>query len=189
MRVLAVSDVNRANLRDFLVLNYDSLSQKLASRLGPSENAREILHETYLHLAKATPAEDIRSPGDYLFRIALNVAANRRRAEARRLTSSEVDALLDIADDSPDPCRVAEARSELRALESALGELPQRRRAIFVAAVVHKVPRKNIAKRYGVSVRTIDFEVRRALEHGARRLNEILAPTRFESGPPESSTD
>jgi RNA polymerase sigma-70 factor, ECF subfamily len=184
-----VSDVNRANLRDLLVLNYDSLNQKLASRLGSSENAREALHDAYLHLEKATPAESIRNPLAYLFRIALNLAADRRRGEARRLTSSEVDVLLDIADEAPDAYRATAARSELRVLNRALKELPERRRSIFIAALIHKIPRKTIAKYYGVTVRTVDFEVQRALEFGARRLNEVLGQSGFESDPSESSID
>jgi RNA polymerase sigma-70 factor, ECF subfamily len=184
-----VSDVNQANLRDLLVLNYESLTQKLTSRLGSSDSAREALQDTYLRLEKAAPPTQIRSPQNYLFRIALNVAADRRRSEARRLKESEIDALMDIADEAPDQSRVVEARSELRVLGRALDELPQRRRSIFVAALVHEIPRRTIAKYYGVTVRTIDFEIQRALEHGARRLKENLEPLGFDSFRPESSKD
>lgn len=184
-----MSDVNQANLRDLLVLNYESLTQKLASRLGSSDSAREALQDTYVRLEKAVPPTQIRSPQNYLFRIALNVAADRRRSEARRLKESEIDALMDIADETPDQSRVVEARSELRVLRSALQELPQRRRSIFIAALVHEIPRRTIAKYYGVTVRTIDFEIQRALEYGARRLNENLEPKRFDSFRPESSKD
>lgn len=184
-----MSDVNQANLRDLLVLNYESLTQKLTSRLGSSDSAREALQDTYLRLEKAVPPTQIRSPQNYLFRIALNIAADRRRSEARRLKETEIDALMDLPDEAPDQCRVLEARSELQVLERALQELPQRRRSIFVAALVHEIPRRTIAKYYGVTVRTIDFEIQRALEHGARRLNEILEPTGFDSFRSESSKD
>ncbi|WP_174263724.1 RNA polymerase sigma factor [Hyphomicrobium sp. CS1BSMeth3] len=183
-----VSEADRAALRELLVANYTSLSQRLARRLGSAESASEALQDAYLRLHKGPELGPIRSPKEYLFRIALNIATDRRRAEARKLTSGEVDALLNVADDAPDPERTAEAKSELRALEQALAELPERRRAIFVAALVENVPRRDLARRYNISVRTVDFEVQRALEHGLRRLQESR-DAGFGSAPPESSTE
>lgn len=182
-----MSEADRAALRDLLVTNYTSLSQRLARRLGSADSASEALQDTYLRLQKGPELGEIRSPTEYLFRIALNIAADRRRAEARKLTVGEVDAILNVADEAPDPARVAEARSELRALEQALAELPERRRTIFIAVLVEDVPRRELARRYGISVRTVDFEVQRALEHSMRRLQESR-DAGFESGPPESST-
>lgn len=177
-----MSNADRATLRHLLVTNYATLSQRLARRLGSSESANEALQDTYLRLEGVAELGTIRSPKDYLFRIALNIAADRRRAEMRKLTVSEVDALLDVADDAPDPAQVAEARSELAALEAALAELPARRRAIFKAVLLDDTPRKDLAKRFGVSVRTVDFEVQRALEHGMRRLKRNSGQA-FDSDP------
>jgi RNA polymerase sigma factor (sigma-70 family) len=182
-----VSDANRAALQNLLVANYTALSQRLARRLGSSDSADEALQDTYLRLERGPEISSVRSPKDYLFRIALNIAADQRRAQARKLTDGEVDALLNIADEAPDPARVVEARSELAALAQALEELPERRRAIFKAALLDSIPRRDIAKRFGVSVRTIDFEIQRALEHGQRRI-KLNFDQGFESGPPESST-
>lgn len=183
-----MSDADRATLRHLLVTNYTTLSQKLARRLGSSERANEALQDTYLKLEGAAELGPIQSPKDYLFRIALNIAADRRRAEARKLLSDEVDALLDIADDAPDPERIVEARSEIAALESALAELPERRRAIFKAVLLDNIPRRELAKRFGISVRTVDFEVQRALEHGMRRLNQNSGRG-FDSKSSESSNE
>ncbi len=165
-----VSDVYRAALQQSLVGNYANLNGRLARRLGSPDAAAEALQETYLRLETASILSAVSNPISYLFRIAVNIATDKRRAEARRLTTNEVDALLDIADEAPDPARVVEARSELLALERALQEMPERRRAIFKAVLIENIPRRDLAKRFGVSVRTIDIEVQRALEHGARCL-------------------
>jgi RNA polymerase sigma-70 factor (ECF subfamily) len=183
-----VSDADRAALRNLLVSNYVSLSQRLARRLGSAEVADDALQDTYLRLQKGPEIGPIRRPTDYLFRIALNIAADRRRADARKLTTTEVDELLQIADDAPDPERVAEARSELKALELALAELPERRRDIFKAVLLDNIPRRDIAKRFGISIRTVDFEIQRALEHGMRRLEQKL-DRGFGTDPSESSTE
>lgn len=183
-----MSDVDRRALRQALVVNYADLSRRLSRRLGSNDAANEALQETYLRLETASSLSAVRNPISYLFRIAINIAVDQRRAAARRLTVMEIDALLDFPDDTPDPARIVEARSELEALERVLAEMPDRRRAIFKAVLVEKVPRRDLAKRYNVSIRTIDIEVQRALEYGARRLQENVAHD-FRPAFPESSKD
>jgi RNA polymerase sigma-70 factor (ECF subfamily) len=129
----------------------------------------------------------VRSPQDYLFRIALNIATDRRRAEARRLSPAEIDSLFDIPDETPDAFRVVEARSELRALERAMAELPERRRLIFKAVLMHNTPRQELAKRFGITQRSVDLEVNRALAFGARHLRNLSQD--FDSDPSESSNN
>ncbi len=183
-----MSDAHRTALQQFLVINYGSLSRRLARRLGSPNAADEALQETYQRLEPASILSSARNLISYLFRIATNIAPHRRRSEARRLTAVEVDALLDTADDIPDLARVVEARSELLSLERALLDMPERRRTIFKAVLIEKTPRSELAKRFSVGAGTIDIEVQRALEHGARRLQENL-PAHCEFPPGESSTD
>jgi RNA polymerase sigma-70 factor (ECF subfamily) len=182
-----VADVDRAALRQLLVVNYESLSQRLSRRLGSSENAREALHDTYLRLEGAAEIGYVRSPQDYLFRIALNIATDRRRAEARRLSTAEIDSLFDLPDETPDAFRVVEARSELRALERAMAELPERRRLIFKAVLMDNTPRQELAQRFGITQRSVDLEVNRALAFGARHLRNLSQG--FDSNLSESSSN
>ena len=108
-----MADINRARLRGQLVENYEHLVRKLTRRLGSSDFAYEALHETFLRLERVDEVVPVRSPADYLFRIAINIAKDRRKAQNRRLGAAEIDALLEVCDDGPDPARVAEARSEI----------------------------------------------------------------------------
>lgn len=183
-----MSDADRTALQQLLVGNYDNLNQRLTRRLGSAEAADEALQETYLRLEKASLLAPVRRPVHYLYQIALNIAADRRRAETRRMTAAEIDVVLDLADEAPDPARVAEARSELRALQRVMDEMPERRRAIFRAVLLENVSRRVIAEKYGVSTRTVDIEVQRALEYGARRLQENFGAD-CEATSPESSTE
>ena len=104
----------------------------------------------------------------------MSVAATRKIAENRRLTISEVGAFLDFADDAPDPARIVEARSEIDALKRALQELPARRREILIAACMDEIPHQSIARRFGVTVRTIQSELKQAINHCALRLNRDI---------------
>jgi RNA polymerase sigma factor (sigma-70 family) len=167
-----VSDITWAMLRDLLVDRYDELRRRLARRLGSAELATETLHEAWLRLARAGSPGTVRSPESYLFRVALNVAFDRRQAEARKLSASDIETLRHLDDNELDPQRIAEARSEIRALRQALDELPSRCRAVFIAARVEGVPQGDIARQFGISTRMVERELQRAFEYFEVRLEK-----------------
>ncbi len=163
-------DSNRKALREALSADYEGLATRLARCLGSSDLAREALHETFLRVERVSEAVSVHSPADYLFRTAVNVAKNRRRGDARFLSASEIAAITDIADESPDPAAIVDARLELRALEKALTEMPARRRDVFVAAHFEQLSHDEIAARIGINVRTVEFDLQHAMEHLSARL-------------------
>ncbi len=174
-------DPGRAALLRALIDGYDELKRRLARRLGSTELAGEALQDTFLRLECGNDVGVIQSPRAYLFRTALNLATNRRVAESRRLTTSEIDALLEIPDDSPDPARIAESRSEMAALSRVLGQLSARQRDIVFATFVDELSVHEIARRHRISTRRIQVELREALLHCAGQLDRSLerrAPSR-----------
>jgi RNA polymerase sigma-70 factor (ECF subfamily) len=166
-----VGDV-RFTLRHFLAASYDELKRKLTRRLGSADTAAEALHETYLRLDGAAEIEQIRNPGGLLYRMALNVAMDGYRADARWLRRVELEALQHEGQDLLTPERFAAARSEITLLEAALAEMPARRRAIFMAALIEDLPFRVIAARFGVSVRLVEREVQRALGYAGERVDK-----------------
>jgi RNA polymerase sigma-70 factor (ECF subfamily) len=159
-----------SSLRTLLLAEYVDFDRRLTRRLGSPDLASEALNETYLRLEGMRELGPVRSPKAYLFRIALNIAADRRRAEKRRLTSDEVDALLDIPDDRPDAARVIEDRSEVNLLRHAIAELPERRRRVLTLSRIEGMPNREIAALLGVTVRTVETDLKQAVEHCADRL-------------------
>jgi RNA polymerase sigma factor (sigma-70 family) len=157
-------------LRGLLVSRYQDLRNRLRRKLGSEETADDVLHETWLRVHRMADPGPVQSPVAYLLRIASNVAEDRRVANGRLLDFVEVEELLHFADDSHDPARISESRSDVQALERALEELPRRRREIFIASRVDETPHRDIALRYGVSVRIVEREVKAALVHCAGRL-------------------
>jgi RNA polymerase sigma factor (sigma-70 family) len=178
----------RQSLRHLLVAGYADIRRRLARRLGSEDLASEVLHETYLRLDGGRAAATIHRPGDYIFRVALNVATDQKRASHRRLTYSEVEALYHFADASIDAEREIEARSELAALGRAFAALTPRQRAIMIEVRIDGTPHAELAKRFGVSERMIDKDLRRALEYCADQLERTLT-TRFGSRAPQSSKE
>lgn len=169
-----MTDTDRPRLRDVLVADYEQFFRRLSLRLRSPDSAAEALHETYLRVGEPEAGTAVQSPKDYIFRAAINIAKNRRKAESYRSTCGGLETVLDIADDAPDPARVVEARSEIEALKHALAELPPRRRAILNAISIDGLPPREVAERLNVSLRTVETDLQQALQHCAKRLKHKL---------------
>ena len=165
-----MSNKNRMALRDLLIADYGGLDRRLTRRFGSADFASDVLQETYLRLEEMNEVGPVRSPRAYLFRIAVNIANDRRRAENRRLTTDEVDSLLDIPDDRPDAVRQIESRSDVDLLRRAVAELPERRRRVLLLSRIEDMPHREIAGLLGVTVRTVETDLKQAVEHCADRL-------------------
>jgi RNA polymerase sigma-70 factor, ECF subfamily len=164
-------DPARPRLREVLVAQYDALLRKLTRRLG-SDLADDVLHDAWLRLDNEPDPAAVRDPFAYVLRVAVNLAADRRARTKRQselLGGAPIDKTDgDIADDVPGPAEVAEAREDLRALARAIETMPERRRAIVVAAFTENVTHRELAARYGVTIRTIQIELKKALADCAR---------------------
>lgn len=159
-----MSDASRRNLRNLIRDRYDYFVSRLSYRLGSRDLADEALHDAFVRLERAELAVEIKQPSSYVLRMAMNIAANRRRREARMLSMEEVEAILDIPDDTADPAAAAEQHFNRKAVAGAMARLPERRRTMLVAMWLDEVPSTELATRHGVSVRTVQHEVRLALE-------------------------
>ena len=157
-------------LQSLFVERYAQFRRHLRLRLGCDDLAGDALHETYLRVEKMNADVAVKYPSAYLFRIALNVAEDQRRGNARLLGSAEIDELYDLADELADPARTVEGRDQIDALEAALAELSWRCRSIVIAARVEEMPHAEIARRFNVSPRTVEKELRAGLEHCCQRL-------------------
>jgi len=169
-----MTETVRPRLRDLLAANYDYFIGRLTIRLQSRDAAIEALHETFLRLDRMNNCAAVHNPKSYIFHAAINIAKNRRKAETYRAGASESDAFFDVPDDSPDQARAVEARSEIDALKHALRELSPRRREILNAISIEGIPPREVATRLQVSLRTVETDLKHALEHCAARLDYKL---------------
>lgn len=160
----AMSELPWSSLRQLLVDRYDDLRLRLTRRLGSDDLARETLHETYLRLDRVECSRAIHNPVAYLFRTALNLAIDRRRQDQRRAQNSEIREALDVADETPGQEREVEGRRQVETLQRLVDELPWRQRAILIAVRLKNTPHQELADRYGISKRMVQFELKAALE-------------------------
>ncbi|MBV8927053.1 MAG: sigma-70 family RNA polymerase sigma factor [Bradyrhizobium sp.] len=151
-------------LRNLLVDRYDDFRNQLTRRFGP-DVAQESLHETWLHLHRSDETAPIRSPLAFVMRVATNIARDRRRAEGRRLAHAEIEAALEIADPAPGPADQTQTRIELGLVQQAIKTLPERTRSVLIGARIDGLAHDALARRLGISRRTVFYELRRAAEH------------------------
>jgi RNA polymerase sigma-70 factor (ECF subfamily) len=119
---------------------------------------------------RATPAdgEDASTFRVWLFRIARNVVANRRRSVRRHPTAS-LEAMPDVAD-SWDVENAAMVRADAGAAWRAVGRLPADRRRALVLRFVDEMTTTEIAGILGRSEAAVRVLIHRALRSVARQL-------------------
>jgi RNA polymerase sigma-70 factor (ECF subfamily) len=166
-----MTDPTLIALRQMLLDRYDVLTSWLTRRLGSADRASDAVQDAWLRLAHAQAIGPVRSPKSYLYRIVYNVARNHQDADHRYSTAVKIDATFDLADEAPDPAKIAEMRSELRALEAVMAELPERQREILLAARLDNMPLQEIADRLGISLRLVSKELQLAHEYCFLRLS------------------
>ena len=159
-------------LRGALVQRYEQIKRSLSIQLGSPELAGDVLHETWLRLHRdGHVAGPIANPQAYLVRMGVNLAIDIRRSQSRMLSAEDVQELMQaVPDPAPGPAQIAEARSELDALMAAFEEMPARRREILLLVRWEHWPQRDVAKRLGISLRTVESELKAAQEHCAARL-------------------
>lgn len=159
----------RASLKTSLAARYTQIRDRLAARLGSQDLAGEALHETWIKLNDLKDEAPVADPDAYIYRAAINMASTMAARHRRVLGSQDIDDILKIADEAPDPERIAIARSELAHVWKVLGELTPRQRHVFIESFTGTMSHDELADHYGVSVRLIQMDLRGAILHCARR--------------------
>lgn len=168
-----MSDVSLIELRRFFVERYDSLKTLLHRRLGSgsADLVSDALHDTYVRLAEKDKLEtSVQSPQAFLLRTATNIAIDRIRRDARMLGGDEIDALLAQESVLPDPADVLLGKLDLDAAVHALEKMPARRRQILLAVRFEGVSQKELATRYGISLRLVERELCKAHDDCAQAM-------------------
>lgn len=145
--------------------NRERLVRFLRAR-GAGDAAEDLVHEVWLKISAARTGP-LASPLAYLFRTADLVMIDRYRSErqARRREQawSEVAGSANPGvSDAPSGERVVIGRQHARIVADALNALGRRPAAIFRRHRIDGVPQKIVAEEFGVSLSTVESDLRRA---------------------------
>jgi RNA polymerase sigma factor (sigma-70 family) len=165
-------------LHDVLVERYAGFKKRLAYFLGSEDVAADALHETWLRVGAIDDDRPLKNPGGYLFRMAMNIAADQHRKNSRLLNQVEVEDIERVVDELADPARIVAGRHEMNALEDAMRQLTPRRREILIAARVQGMLNRQIAELFGISLRQVEKELRAALLHCEASLDRKVVRRR-----------
>ena len=159
-------------LRSVLIERYEQIKHGLTIQLGNVEVASDALHEVWLRLQRGSHvAGPVVNPQAYLVRMGVNLAIDVRRTQSRMLSAEDLQELMHVIPDSaPGPAQVTESLSEMEALMAAVNQMPARRREILILVRWEHWPQREVAKRLGVSLRTVESELKTAQEYCAARL-------------------
>ncbi|OEZ27302.1 RNA polymerase sigma factor [Variovorax boronicumulans] len=162
----------RPVLMDYLSRHYDALKRQLGRALRNADLAEDALHDTWLRVNDqgGSDAGPIQRPGGYLVRMAFNIALDIQRRQSRNLPFEEIDALMELADTAPGPARIAEARSQLDAVIQLLDRMPARRREVVVLVHMEGLTQPEVARRLGISLRTVEYELKHAHDYLSARM-------------------
>lgn len=144
--------------------------------LGDFGRAEEVVQEAFIRFAASADSTVIEEPLAYLYRTVRNLCLDSKRGTERdrRRDLLLADALSDLEglrDTGPTPETFAVSRQELRRLQEALAELPERMRRALELHRFAELPVKQVARELGVSVGTAHGLIVQALEHCRARLD------------------
>lgn len=168
-----------AGLEEAFLANRERLLRFLLAR-GAGEAAEDLLQEIWLKIA-ARNSGPVASPLSYLFRTADTLMIDRfrsaRQAERRERDWSEThDGALPGVSDAPSVERHLIGREQARLALQTLEALGPRPAAIFRRHRVDGVPQRLLADEFGVSLSTVESDLRRAyaaLAELKERIDEV----------------
>jgi RNA polymerase sigma-70 factor (ECF subfamily) len=160
-----MDDVPPSGLQAVMLAHREALLRFLVAR-GAGELAEDLLHELWLRVG-AAEAGPIAQPLSYLYRAANNLMVDRfrsrRQAELRERQWSDVVGPADTdRSDEPLADRALAARQMLAGAQSVLDALGERAATIFRRHRVDGAQQRDIAREMGISLSTVEADLRRA---------------------------
>lgn len=154
------------------------LLRMLTARLGSRDEAEDALQDLWMRIDQAGD-QPIAQPSAFLYRMASNLATDRRIAASRR--GARDAGWLDVqpgADEIPDPERASIARSQWRAVEGAIADMPDRMAIALRMFRLEEQPQRAIADHLGISVSGVE----KLLQRAYRKIHDRLAQSGEDMG-------
>lgn len=142
------------------------LMRLMTARLGSAADAEDVLQDLWLKLETLPDQQELLNPEAYLFRVASNLAADRRLSMARAVARDGL--WLSAQPDStefPDAEAVLLARERLGQVEAALAAMPERMSTALRMFRIERRPQKEIAQVLGITVSGVEKLLKRAYRH------------------------
>lgn len=155
-----------------LFLRYGrKLHNYLTSRINRSD-VEDITQKTYLQLLQHPNPGEINNPQAYLFRTASNLAIDSIRRDNTRARHSDHETDTEaLSSGHPGMEAIIDSKLKFKRFLSAIEELPEACRYAFILNRLEGLGHGEIAERLGISKKTVQRHILKALEHCQKRLD------------------
>lgn len=156
--------VHNLLIQDFYESHNSWLCSWLSKKLGSTLDAADLTHDTFIRLLLKSDAEHIVEPRAYLINIAHGLMVSHIRR--RDLERAYLDALMHFSSaETPSPETQAIVLETLIRLDAMLDGLPAHIRNAYLLLQLEGLSYAEIAKKLGVSVRTVGNYIAKASLH------------------------
>jgi RNA polymerase sigma factor (sigma-70 family) len=136
---------------------------RFAARRGAGHAAEDVVQDTWLRLREGADPATWREPRAVLFTTAANLAIDAQRRDGRAARLAEAVAGEAASSAAPGPDRLLEGRARVERLAAALDSVPPACRDAFLMNRLEGLTHRQIARRLGVSTKTVQRCIERAL--------------------------
>ncbi|MDH0746211.1 RNA polymerase sigma factor [Pseudomonas sp. GD03842] len=153
----------RAHFLQVFLSQRSQMEALVSRRVGCRATAADLVQDLFVRFWRR-PLVQVEELNTYLLRCAGNIAIDHLRTEGTRARINE-ELLPDEQDLRTDePQAAVEASNDLRHIEAALRELPDKTRRIFLLNRIHGRKYGEIAKAMGLSQSAVEKHMMRALQ-------------------------
>lgn len=161
-----------------LVAHYSrSVLYLLRRRVRDPETALDMHQETFVQLLRRLRQGDLLEPmalSGFVRQTALNIALQERRKSERRQTTTDLELIDRVADQSRSSLSILEHEEQIRIVHRVLQELSMPRdREILIRFYVSDESKETICAGLGLTAEHFD----RVLHRARQRVRKLLSPT------------
>jgi len=152
-------------LRRLFDRHYPGLVSVVYVYVNDEETSKDIAQEVFVDLWSRRHTLHIeQSLGAYLHRAAINRALNHLKAQQRYQTYDDDTPWSHLPDTTEQDLQWKERQDELEErLREAIEQLPEKCRVVFLLSRFERMTHREIAERLGISVKTIENQLLRAM--------------------------
>lgn len=153
--------------------NHAWLRGWLSRQVRCPQDAADLAQDTFLRAFDAQQLERLEQPRAYLSTVARRLLCSLWRR--RKLEQAYLDQLADMPQGyAPSAEDIALVREAIETIDHALQGLPSRVRRAFLLSRLESMPQQAIATLLGVSLATVERDLRRAYLHCLSQTQESL---------------
>ena len=132
----------------------------LHSRFPNLVDVDDIVQQAYERMLTARQHRDIHSPKAFFFATARNLAYDHYRKNKIALAEPLGDFdVISVLDETSDVAEAVSRNQEVELMTQAIQSLPDRCRQVLTLRCVYGLPRQEIARQLGISVRTVEAQI------------------------------